>query len=203
MLNLADVVPADFTLSDRNIAEVQQRLPNRNGMTTRHALWPGPELGGLPKPDVTAVACMSRCSDEPKLASSLPPHARDAHGNLREQNRTVGPQRGSDTSQPEGALGAAAGPVKVVGDAAPGPGAAALALAQKHACTACHAVDGKLVGPSFVEVARKHPGKAEYLAGKIKAGGAGAWGEIPMPPQNLPDADLKALADWIAGGAGK
>jgi cytochrome c len=197
------VVPADFTLSYRNIADVQQKLPNRYGMTTRHALWPGSELNGLRKPDVAASACMSGCATEPRVASLLPPHARDAHGNLREQNRTVGPQRGSDTSRPEGALGAAAGPVKLASEAPAGPGAAALALAQKHACTACHAVDGKLVGPSFVEVARKHAGKADYLAGKIKAGGSGAWGEIPMPPQSLPDADLKALADWIASGARK
>lgn len=204
LLNLADVVPADFTLSNQNIAEVQQKMPNRNGMTTKHALWPGKELGGLAKPDVMVTACMSNCATEPKVASILPPHARDAHGNLREQNRTVGPQRGSDTSKPEGPLGSAAGPVAVVGEStAANPNAAALALAQKHACTACHAIDGKLVGPSFQDVAKKHAGKADYLAGKIKSGGSGAWGEIPMPPQDLPDADLKALAAWIAGGAGK
>ena len=46
LLNLADVVPGDFTLSDKNIREVQQRLPNRNGVTRDHALWPGNELGG-------------------------------------------------------------------------------------------------------------------------------------------------------------
>ena len=204
LLNLADVVPADFTLSNQNIAEVQQKMPNRNGMTTKHALWPGRELGGLPKPDANGTACMRDCVTEPKVASVLPPYARDAHGNLREQNRTVGPQRGSDTSHPEGPLGAAAGPVAVAApSAAAGPNAAAIALAQQHACTACHAIDGKLVGPSFVDVAKKYAGKADALAGKIKAGSVGAWGEIPMPPQNLPEADLKALAAWIAGGAGK
>ena len=205
LLNLGHVVPDDFTLSDKNIAEVQQRMPNRNGMSTAHAMWPGKELGGAAGPDVRATACMSNCGPEPKVASSLPDHARNNHGNLREQNRTVGPQRGSDTTRAEGKLGDAAGPVKVVGPAggAASPNAAAIALTQKHACTACHNIEGKLVGPSFVEIAKKHGGKADYLAGKIKAGGAGVWGEVPMPPQTLPDEDTKAIAAWLAAGASK
>ena len=204
LLNLADVVPADFTLSDRNIAEVQRRMPNRNGMSTRHALWPGPELGGLPRPDVRASACMSHCPAEAQVASMLPAHARDAHGNLREQNRGVGPQRGADTTHAEGRLGdAAAAPASDAGATKSEAGGAtsARALAQKHACTACHAMGSKLVGPSFADIARKHAGQAGSLAGKSQSGGAGAWGEIPMPPQNLPDADLQALAAWLAAGA--
>ena len=62
---------------------------------------------------------------------------------------------------------------------------------------------GKLVGPSFVEIAKKYNGKTDYLAGQIKAGGSGVWGEIPMPPQDLPEADTKAMATWLATGAGK
>ncbi|MDB5870861.1 MAG: cytochrome c-like protein [Ramlibacter sp.] len=96
LLHLGGVLPSDFTLSDKNMAEVQQRLPNRNGMTTEHALWPGKELGGKSKPDVTAPACMKDCAAETK-ASTIPDHARGLHGNLAEQNRTVGPQRGADT----------------------------------------------------------------------------------------------------------
>ena len=204
LLNLAHVVPENFTLSDKNIAEVQQKMPNRNGMTTAHAMWPGKELNGTAKPDVVGTACMTNCP-ELKISSRLPEHARNNHGNLREQNRTVGPQRGSDTTKPEGVLGAAAGAVKVVGPAggAASPNAAAIALTQKHACTACHNVEGKLVGPSFADIAKKHAGKADYLAGKIKAGGSGVWGEIPMPPQELPEADTKAMATWLATGAGK
>ncbi|MBP9954744.1 c-type cytochrome [Ottowia beijingensis] len=204
LLNLAHVVPENFTLSDKNIAEVQQKMPNRNGMTTAHAMWPGKELNGTAKPDVVGTACMTNCP-ELKISSRLPEHARDAHGNLREQNRTVGPQRGSDTSKAEGKLGDAAGPVKVVGPVggAASPNAAAIALTQKHACTACHNIDGKLVGPSFVEIAKKYNGKTDYLAGKIKAGGSGVWGEIPMPPQTLPDEDTKAMAAWLAAGASR
>ena len=55
----------------------------------------------------------------------------------------------------------------------------------------------------FADIAKKHAGKADYLAGKIKAGGSGVWGEIPMPPQELPEADTKAMATWLATGAGK
>ncbi len=205
LLNLAHVVPDNFTLSHQNIAEVQQKMPNRNGMSTAHAMWPDARLqGGQVKPDVQAKACMSNCGPAPVVSSVLPEHARNNHGNLREQNRTVGAQRGSDTTKPEGWLGDAAGPVKVVGPAGQdGPNAAAIALTQKYACTACHNMSGKLVGPGFVDIAKKHAGKTDYLAGKIKSGGSGVWGEIPMPPQELPEADTQVMATWLAAGAGK
>lgn len=82
-------------------------------------------------------------------------------------------------------------------------GKLALALAQKNACVACHAMDAKLIGPSFSAIAKKHAGKEEYLAGKIKGGGAGVWGAIPMPPQSLSEAEAKTIAAWLAAGAGK
>ena len=73
----------------------------------------------------------------------------------------------------------------------------------KYTCVACHGVDKKIVGPAFTDVARKHAGKADYLAGKIKSGGSGVWGPIPMPAQALPEADAKVIAAWIAAGAAK
>jgi cytochrome c len=85
------------------------------------------------------------------------------------------------------------------------PALANMALAQKNACTACHAVDKKLVGPSYADVAKKYAGQKDAvatLAASIKAGGAGKWGPVPMPAQpGLSDADLTALATWILGGA--
>lgn len=85
------------------------------------------------------------------------------------------------------------------------PARASPQLAQKYACIACHAVDRKLVGPAFADVARKYAGRADAqaaLAASIKAGGAGKWGPVPMPAQSaLPEPDLKALAAWILGGA--
>jgi cytochrome c len=80
-----------------------------------------------------------------------------------------------------------------------------LALAQKHACTACHAVDKKLVGPSYQEVAKKYAADkdaAAKLAASIRAGGSGKWGPVPMPAQpNLSEADALILAAWVLGGA--
>jgi S-disulfanyl-L-cysteine oxidoreductase SoxD len=97
MLNLGGVLPDDFVLSDATIAQAQARLPNRHGMTTDHALWP--DGRAKPRSDVTAVRCMRNCSGAPRIASSIPDHARDAHGNLAEQNRAFGAQRGADTSR--------------------------------------------------------------------------------------------------------
>ncbi len=199
ILNLADVLPRDFTLSDRNMAQVQALLPNRHGKTTAHALWPGAGAAQR-QPDVRASACMSQCAGQPKVASSLPDFARNAHGNLAEQNRLVGAQRGADTTRPAGAAGAT--PAKPADSA----GAAVMALAQRHGCTACHGVDNLIVGPSFREIARKYAGHgdaAAYLAGKVKAGGAGVWGAMAMPPQALGEADAKSIAQWLADGAGQ
>ena len=89
--------------------------------------------------------------------------------------------------------------------AAATPAWANLQLAQKHACVACHAVDKKIVGPAYADVAKKYAGQKDAeakLVANIKAGGAGKWGPVPMPPQpGLSDADLKTLAAWILGGA--
>ena len=207
LLNLAYVVPDNFTLSDKNIAEVQQRMPNRNGMQTRHALWPGKEFGGTAKPDTANVACMKDCIPEAKVASMLPEYARNAHGNLAEQNRFIGQQKGADTARPErknllgaaGTVSASSGAVKSTAK----PADPALALLGKHNCTACHAQDRKVVGPSFTDIAKKYPGKTDYLIVKIKAGGSGVWGAIAMPAQSAPDTDIKTMANWLAMGAAK
>jgi cytochrome c len=190
-------------MSDRNIAEVQARLPNRNGMTLDHGMWPGKSMKTAGKPDVKATACMANCETEPKVASFLPDHARNAHGNLAEQNRPVGAQHGADTTKPAGA--GAVGAVAVA-PAAKAPDASAAALLSKYSCTACHGMDTKLVGPSFREIAGKHAGKADgvaYLAGKIKSGGSGVWGQIPMPPQTLSDTEARMIGQWLIDGAKK
>ena len=197
LLNLGRIVPDDFVLSDGNIAEVQKRMPNRNGMTTAHAMWPGRELGGSSKPDVKASACMTNCPVDGKVTSKLPDHARNAHGNLAEQNRMVGPQRGANTS---GSPATSSQPVAQA-PGAPAAGKMPLDLLQKNTCTACHAPDRKLVGPSWGEVAKKHAGKADYIASKIRSGGVGVWGNTPMPPQSLSAEDAGRIAEWLASGA--
>ena len=78
-------------------------------------------------------------------------------------------------------------------------------LAIKNACMACHAVDKKLVGPSYQDVAKKYAVQKDAeanLIASIKKGGSGKWGPIPMPAQTaLSDADIKTLAAWVLGGA--
>lgn len=75
------------------------------------------------------------------------------------------------------------------------------ALAAKDSCTACHAKDQKLVGPAFKEIAKKYAGDSdasEKLIAKVKKGGSGVWGSVPMPPNaQVSDADVKALVTWI------
>ena len=201
LLSLAEVVPADYVLSDKNIAEVQQRMPNRNGMVFHEPLWKASGKG-----DVKNVACMKDCEIDPTVHSFLPDFARDAHGNIQLQNRVIGPVRGADTTKPApkslpGAAAAAA-VVAVVPGASGGSSVSTLLAA--NACTACHGVKNKIVGPAFVEVAAKHKGKSDlqaYLVSKIKAGGSGVYGAVPMPPQpQLSDADANTIAAWIVVG---
>src|SRR6185369_16158479 len=75
-------------------------------------------------------------------------------------------------------------------------------LAKKHLCTTCHVVKGtKTIGPSYAEVAKKYAGQKDAeakLVDKVKKGGQGVWGQIPMPPNAaVPDADIKTLVHWV------
>ncbi len=85
------------------------------------------------------------------------------------------------------------------------PAFASKDLAQKNACLACHAVDKKLVGPSYQSIAAKYAGQKDaeaMLTASIKKGGSGKWGPIPMPAQAaLSEADAKTLAAWVLAGA--
>ena len=74
-------------------------------------------------------------------------------------------------------------------------------LLKKYNCTACHAVDKKLVGPAYKEVAKKYKGNkdaAAMLVQKVKKGGSGVWGPVPMPPNPaVSDADIQTMVDYI------
>ncbi len=186
ILNLGEIVPEDFVLSDANIAEVQKRLPNRNGMTRAHGLW---DPKG--RPDVNNTACMKDCPVDGRIVSQLPHYARAAHGNLAEQHRLVGPVRGIATRS----------------DAvASTPASTTRTLAEKSGCLACHGISTKVLGPALHDIAAKYKtdGAAEArLAAKIKDGSQGAWGPVPMPPHtHIAEDDIRALVRWILGGAG-
>ena len=85
------------------------------------------------------------------------------------------------------------------------PALADMALATAKNCMACHAVDKKLVGPSYKDIATKYAGQADAvdkLAGKVVKGGSGAWGPVPMPANaQINDADAKKLVAWIMAGS--
>lgn len=193
LLNLAEIVPADYVLSDKNIAEVQARMPNRNGMTRDHGLW---DIKG--KPDTHNTACLKDCKAEAKILSELPDYARNANGNLADQNRTYGAVRGIVTAKVD--------ETKAQAPAAAAPANAEIArVLSTHGCAGCHGMDKKIIGPGFSEIAAKYKTRGDartYLAGKIAQGGSGVWGPVPMPPHpQLSKTDLDAIAAWIAGGA--
>jgi len=90
----------------------------------------------------------------------------------------------------------------VAGPLACGPAFAAdeLKFATEKGCTACHAVDKKVIGPAYVDVAKKYKGDAKapgVLAEKVVKGGQGVWGPIPMPPNKVSDDEAKKLVAWI------
>jgi len=200
LLNLGEIIPADYVLSDENIGEVQARMPNRNGMTTDHGMWPGAPsskggIGNGGAPDVKNVACMKDCKKAVDIVSALPDYAQDAHGNLAEQNRPVGQTRGKQTGAPSESPNAAR----------QSQAAATLALANDKGCMACHGVANKIIGPGYNEIAQKYQTQTDAeakLIAKVKNGGQGAWGAIPMPPQgHVADEDVKRLVNWILQGA--
>ncbi len=206
ILNLADIVPDDYVLSDKNIAEAQQLMPNRNGMTTDHGMR---DVGG--KPDIASVACMKDCAAEVSIRSTLPDVARPAHGNLQQQNRSFGAVRGANTLEPplsrpvgdarRNTLAMASKSVDAGKQAAPD----AATLAKQMACLACHGIANKIVGPALTDVAARYKNQAgidKQLAERIRHGGSGNWGSTPMPAQTQPtDEQLALLVKWILNGA--
>lgn len=97
---------------------------------------------------------------------------------------------------------AAAGSMLVATQAGAADAAAAQALAQKSGCLACHSIDKKVLGPAYKDVAAKYKGdktaEAKLIA-KVKAGGSGVWGPMPMPPMGaqVKDPDIKTIVEWI------
>ncbi|KVN70538.1 cytochrome C [Burkholderia ubonensis] len=80
-----------------------------------------------------------------------------------------------------------------------------LKVARGNACMGCHAVDRKLVGPSFKDIAARYKGDPQAVAKlskKVKEGGSGVWGAIPMPAHpRMSDADVRSVVEWVLAGA--
>lgn len=84
-----------------------------------------------------------------------------------------------------------------------GPAGASETIARKARCVACHAIDKKMVGPAYKDVAAKYkdqPGAVARLSEKVRHGGTGVWGQVPMPPHaadKLSDGDLNSVIEWV------
>lgn len=227
MLSEASVIPDDFELTDRNIADVQKRIPNRDGMVIYPGLW---HTNG--KPDTQNTECMKDCVKNTKIVSELPDHARNMNGNYAAQMRIVGAAIGVNSDKPkltgkpqDNAVSVRADALSTVAGASKSKSAAAKddtasgkgksvdaetqmdaasqekvkAILTTNACISCHAANTKLVGPSFKDISEKYTEKdAAKLAEKIKKGGSGVWGAVPMPPHPaIADEDLTLVTKWI------
>ena len=179
ILNLGRIVPDDFVLTRRNIAEVQKRLPNRDGMMRAPGLWDAKGKG-----DVQNDTCMRDCPVKARIISQFPDFARGSHGDLTGQNRLIGPMR---------AAAAATSTPATTDFVRP--------LAEKSGCLACHGARQRLVGPSLAEIAARYrtdAGAEQLLSAKVKTGGQGVWGNVPMPPNpQLQENEARTLVRWI------
>jgi cytochrome c len=197
VLALNNLLPAAASLDEKSLPQV--RMPNRDGFTTAHGL--GSVHG---KPDTHNSECMHDCAANVTITSEIPPdYIHTTYGDLALQMRPLATL--NQTGEPawvQAELKVAA--VDNTGTATPGA-VSEQALMQQEGCIACHAVDHKVVGPAFRDVADKYQGDsgaAARLMAKVRAGGSGVWGSVPMPAQSqMSEHDLKAIVAWILAGA--
>lgn len=216
ILYMGDILPANFVLSDKNIAEVQKTMPNRNGMTSKHGMW---EVKG--KGDTKNTACMKDCIKKIEITSVLPDYACDAHGNIAEQNRHFGGVRGADLQvacNPHPPIeelnriyntpyhASADAPTTLVAITKPSTAvpktveARGLYLLKQNQCISCHGMTNKVVGPGFKEVADKYKGDASAetrLIGVVKNGGSGVWGGVMPAHAHIKDEQVKSMIQYI------
>lgn len=187
VLNLNDILPADAVLDEHSLPLV--KMPNRDGFTLQHGF--GRQNG---KPDTSNTACMRNCPAETTIQSRMPPgFVEQFYGDISDDFRRYDARSVAARMAPPAACTAGGAGC----DRQPGPDQ----LIVQYSCTVCHAIDSKLVGPAYQDVSARYAGKAGaeiYLLNKVKAGGVGVWGEIPMPSQaTVPEAELKAIIRWI------
>ena len=208
MLSLGGIVDDGFVLSDRNIAEIQERMPNRDGMTKRHGLW---AVDGTP--DVQAVACMKDCRPLPSGVASggarLPEHARDAHGNLAEQQRLVGPLRGAMTTPADEPptsfeamrkLAAGLTPAVLAKATAPGGDAGSASAAAAGASPAGAAATAAGTAPAAAGAASPDAAALAQAAGCIACHGVATRGVGPaLRDIAAKYADRADRAEYLAG----
>lgn len=192
VLNLNNLVDSNFVASRKTLPGL--KLPALPKMKP----YP-PMMHVHGKGDVHNTACMRDCVKNVKITGSLPKgFVKNLYGDISDNfrgletmNERQPPQdelpAGSDTRIPAKGSTAAANPVPK--------------LLHKYACTACHGIDHKIVGPAFDEVAAHYQGNPKavaHLLHKIRHGGSGVWGQVPMPPQAGPsDKELSEIVHWV------
>ena len=150
---------------------------------------------------VIAAAALMGCSKE--VPPPPPVQAAPAHAPAAVTPVAAAPAA-SVAAAPAAAAPAApaANPAATPATMASTPALAGKDLAAKSGCLACHAVDKKLIGPAYQDIARKYKASDEaMLVAKVKGGSKGVWGPIPMPPNAaVKDEDIKTLVNWILAG---
>ncbi len=174
-------------LADIEVQRAVVYMSNRSGANFKEPPAPAATASAATPPAATASAAPAATAPAPSSSTTTAAAAPSAAG-----------------ATPAGATPAGATPAAPSSSAtASGPLdlAAAQAMMQKDGCGACHAVDKKVVGPAYQDVAAKYRGDTGALARltqKVKAGGVGVWGPVPMPPNSwVADGDIQALVTWI------
>ena len=167
-------------LADVEVQRAVVYMANQSGANFKEPAAPAATASPSP-PAATATAAPVAVAPAPP-SSAAPTAATASAAGVAPAAATVAPS----------ATAGATGPLDL---------AAGQALMQRDGCGACHALDKKIVGPAYQDVAAKYKGDAGALAKlsqKVKAGGAGVWGPVPMPPNpQVADGDIKALVSWI------
>ncbi len=181
VLNLNDILPADAVLDRESLPKV--KMPNRDGFTTDARLHAPRRQTRHAQRGVHAQLRRDRATvlRDARLRARLARQPRRADARSRPGRGGAHGSAGRGRRRRRGAE-----------------------LARKAGCMACHAVTTKVVGPAFRDVAARYSGDAgaqARLLQKIRTGGSGAWGDMPMPPQTVPEPEAKAVLTWVLSGA--
>jgi S-disulfanyl-L-cysteine oxidoreductase SoxD len=197
VLNLNNIVDSDFVANSKTLPKV--KMPGQGKMIPYE-----PMMHVHGKSAVQNTACMHNCVKDVKITSRLPKgFVKNMYGDISTNFRGLATM--NERQPPNAELPAdsdtrkqsAADKAKAAA-ANPGP-----TLIKKYGCVACHAIDHKVIGPAFREVATHYAGKSDavaHLQHKIRHGGSGVWGQIPMPPQAAPsDKEVDEIIHWVLG----
>ncbi len=144
-----------------------------------------------------AVSCQQKPAEQP--AGEQQP-AEQQQQPAQQTQPAQQPEQQQPSQQPAGEQKLAEKPKSEAKPAKTTAMAGAEDLAKAKGCFACHDVNAKKVGPAFKDVAKRFAGKPDavaHLSERIKKGGVGEWGNVPMPPQNVTDEEAKKLAEWV------